>query len=870
MAKKLLFFILFTFGFSTSYASHNRAGEIVYRHISGLTYEITIYTYTIPPGSADTPILDVSWGDNTVQSVQRDKVIAINSGTQANVYKAIHTYSGPGKFIISFSDRNRNNGVLNMDDSFNTAVYVESAIIINPFINSPLGGNNNSVQLLYPPLDEACVDEIFFHNPLAFDPDGDSLVYSLIPSRGINGETIPSYVFPDKIGAGPENVITIDSQTGELIWNEPKEEGEYNVAMQIDEYRDGILMGYVVRDMQINVRSCTNRAPEFLGSNDTCIEAGSTLLLAIKATDPDSNNVSLSAFGYPLEKTSNTATFNQPNATIGIGNFQWSTTCDDIRKERHQVLFRADDGANPERLIALKTYNITVVGPAPKNPAASPVNNNIQLSWTKNNCSNAIGYYIYRRIDSIGFTPDNCELGVPEYTGYKLVATIEDINDTSLLDVNVYFGNQYCYMVTAFYPDGAESYASVEFCAIRSRIDIPVITKASIGVTSATIGEDTIKWFPPIQLDTLVGFTGPYQYQVEVWDTTSNSFTTVFTSTSNASLTALSTSYVHKNLNTVDYRYQYKVSVLNNGIKVGASDNASTIFLTSYATDNSVKLRWIEQTPWENDTFYVYQKRDVGSFQLIGKTSDTNFVATGLANEINYCFVIVAHGRYAALSNEPILNSSQQVCATPIDNVFPCAVPLTIDGSCELEQNSLTWQNGTLSCSGTDDVLFYNVYYSSLRSISPNTLLTTLAGASNISYTHVQENNIAGCYAITTIDSVGNESAKSNVVCIDNCPEYKLPNVFTPNGDGMNDTFKPVSSKYITDVVFTVFNRWGDVVFTTTDPDIGWDGKHSKTNKVVADGVYQYMVEVNKKTIDGIVAEKINGYLTLKSGGGNN
>jgi gliding motility-associated-like protein len=145
-----------------------------------------------------------------------------------------------------------------------------------------------------------------------------------------------------------------------------------------------------------------------------------------------------------------------------------------------------------------------------------------------------------------------------------------------------------------------------------------------------------------------------------------------------------------------------------------------------------------------------------------------------------------------------------------------------------------------------------------------------LAGASNISYTHVQENNIAGCYAITTIDSVGNESAKSNVVCIDNCPEYKLPNVFTPNGDGMNDTFKPVSSKYITDVVFTVFNRWGDVVFTTTDPDIGWDGKHSKTNKVVADGVYQYMVEVNKKTIDGIVAEKINGYLTLKSGGGNN
>ncbi len=47
---------------------------------------------------------------------------------------------------------------------------------------------------------------------------------------------------------------------------------------------------------------------------------------------------------------------------------------------------------------------------------------------------------------------------------------------------------------------------------------------------------------------------------------------------------------------------------------------------------------------------------------------------------------------------------------------------------------------------------------------------------------------LAGCYAVSAIDSFENESAFSAKICVDNCIMYELPNVFTPNGDGINDT----------------------------------------------------------------------------------
>ena len=108
-----------------------------------------------------------------------------------------------------------------------------------------------------------------------------------------------------------------------------------------------------------------------------------------------------------------------------------------------------------------------------------------------------------------------------------------------------------------------------------------------------------------------------------------------------------------------------------------------------------------------------------------------------------------------------------------------------------------------------------------------------------------------------------NESDFSNIVCADNCPYYFLPNVFSPNGDNINEKFISYPWKFIESVDFVVYNRWGIEVFRTEDPDINWDGKSSETDEPLADGVYFYSLTAYTIRLEGIVPEKFTGTVTI-------
>ena len=71
MIKKFFLLVLISFSFASLKATHNRAGEITYRQLSDLTYEITITTFTYTLSLADRPTLDVEWGDNTISTADR-------------------------------------------------------------------------------------------------------------------------------------------------------------------------------------------------------------------------------------------------------------------------------------------------------------------------------------------------------------------------------------------------------------------------------------------------------------------------------------------------------------------------------------------------------------------------------------------------------------------------------------------------------------------------------------------------------------------------------------------------------------------------------------------------------------------------------
>jgi len=504
--KKYILLLVSCFLLSASArATHNRAGEITYRKISNLTYEATITTYTKESSPADRPYLEIFWGDGSSDTIQRinEPGEMIGPDVKKNIYIGVHTYSTIGSYCMYFEDPNRNAGVINIPNSVNVPFYVSTCLYMNPFL-----GANNSPILLNPPIDDACINRVYIHNPGAYDPDGDSLSYELTVCLGYLGEPVPGYTLPPGIDVNP--------YTGDFTWNVPTAIGEYNFAMYIHEWRNGILIGTVTRDMQITVVSCDNNPPEIHTITDTCVEAGTLLEFMVYGTDPDNDYLTMTSTSGLYAYTGNPsppefpATFPQPVNGVGSvsAEFSWQTACSDVQLQPFTASFRVedDDDQNMVNLVDYHTVNITVVGPSPKNPAANPVGNTIQLSWDVSECPQAIGYKIYRRNGYYGFFPDHCETGVPAYTGYSYIGSVSGLNTTTYTDNNngagLLHGVEYCYMIVAYYPDGALSYASLEVCTDLVK-DIPIITNVSIITTDVTTGSDSVVWSKPTELDTV-------------------------------------------------------------------------------------------------------------------------------------------------------------------------------------------------------------------------------------------------------------------------------------------------------------------------------------------------------------------------------
>ncbi|MFZ4399875.1 MAG: gliding motility-associated C-terminal domain-containing protein [Bacteroidales bacterium] len=854
----LVFTLLFSFVAQT-FATHERAAEITYRRISNtsLQYEIKLVTYTYTPSPADRPQLDILWGDGSSGQIQRTSKVNLAGDVSRNEYIAIHTYPGVGTYKISMEDPNRNNGVINIPNSVNVPIFVETMLVISPFINP----KNNSPQLLNPPLDMGCVGSLFIHNPGAYDPDGDSLSYKLVKCRGAQGLEIPGYTFPQA-----STSFSINPFTGDLIWENPVMQGEFNVAILIEEWRNGVRIGYITRDMQILIAACNNHPPVIDPLPDTCIEAGDTLVFNVHASDPDGNTVTLSAVGSPFASSISPAIFNTTSGSPDVNSlFYWETKCEHVRKQPYQVTFKAKDDGSPVMLTAYRNRLITVVGPAPENLTATPAGNDIKLSWNKSFCTNAIGYKIFRRNGYYGYFHGYCETGVPAYTGYTQLVVVPNINDTSFLDNNggsgLLHGIDYCYIIIAYYADGAESYASLEACASLKR-DVPIITNISITKTNTINGNDTIAWSKPTELD-IIQVPGPYKYLIyRSGDFNGSNFALI------DSLSGLNdTIYSDNGINTEELPYSYRIDLYNdqtgNRFKIGSTHVASSVFLTLTPADRKIKLSWNFNVPWQNNYYIIYRKNPLTSvFDSIGTTTSSFYTDKNLINGTSYCYYVKSLGKYSIPNIiNPIINLSQQVCSIPIDQEPPCPPQLLVTPDCRIPANTLDWITND-SCAY--DILKLNIWYSPVLGGSLS-LIQTIYNPAVRHYIHSNIASIAGCYAISAIDSNNNIGSLSSLICIDidSCLLYHLPNMFSPNNDGINDLFIPYPYQGVEKIAIKIFNRWGRIVFETSNPDINWDGKEQKSKKDCSDGVYYYICDVYELRLQGEAVRQLHGSITL-------
>lgn len=845
------------------YATHQRAAEITFRHISGLTYEITLISYTFTPSQANAyrDYLPIKWGDGTSSEIPRVEIIHLPDSITYNRYLGQHTFPGSATFTISCEDPNRNGGIQNIPNSVNTPLYIYSILTISPFI----GGPDNSPILLMPPVDNGCVNQPFYHNPGAYDKDGDSLSYRLVPCRGTLGQVIPGYTYPSA-----SHSLTLNPVTGDLVWDSPKQPGEYNIAILIEEWRNGQKIGAVLRDMQIIVVACNNHPPVIEALNDTCIEAGKNLRFTVRSYDPDSNMVTLSGTGGPLLLSQSPAVL-EPNPSTGLGhtqaNFKWNTICEHIAKTPYSVFFKAKDNANPVNLVTIKTMNILVIGPAPENLNATPSGNTINLNWNTYSCANAVGFDIYRKADSTGYEPGYCQTGVPGYLGYSKIGAVNSLTQTTFLDDNggagLARGLRYCYLVVAVFPDGALSYASNEACA-KLKKDVAIITNVSVDQTDPANGKIYLAWSMPTEIDHQQA-PGPYKYLVY---RSKSDFPNQFTLLD--SLDNLTDTIFHDpGLNTQLYSFTYRVDLYNvtpgNRFIIGASQPATSMFLNLKPRDKKLILTWSDLVPWNNTQFTIYRENAGGQFDSVGTSVLPVFTDKGLTNGINYCYKIKSTGHYPieGIIN-PLINFSQQNCAEPQDVIPPCPPILSVTTDCESGTNKLRWQNPENDSCDMDIakyLIFFAPGYGTMQ------LIDSILNPLDSVYYHTPSVSFTGCYRLLAVDSTGNVSDSSLRACVDigECPGflYNLPNVFTPNSDNFNDLLHPFPYRGVKSVKIQIYDRWGREVFITEDPDIKWDGTDKTSKQPCSDGTYFYTGEVFEMTLNGISARPIHGSVTL-------
>jgi gliding motility-associated-like protein len=411
--KKLLLAVFccigaFLMSTQTVSATHLMGGNMTYEYLglnsgTGLyDYRITLKIYRLcDPGSSQLPNSTSlgAYQDNpgnpglkqrianaTLNLISQQAIVPPNAGASCSFAPNVCVEEGVYQTTISvpanttgyhfMADRCcRNNNIDNLNNPGATgqAYY---AYAPDPSID------NNSPTFAVPPVPFICANDTVSILNQAIDVDGDSLSYAFVtPYAGISSSGNPNpqapttYTWPiptvtytnnfsNSTPFGLNSYATIDPATGLGVYVSPNQ-GYYVVAIEISEYRNGVLIGISRLDIQIIVITCpTNPAP-VIASNQTTytIQEGQTLCLNVGYTDPNGDSLFLTHTGDIFNSTlvNPTATLaNVSGDSVISSQFCWSTSCNQGRTTPYQFSTSATDNGCPAK-VTNTVYTINII-----------------------------------------------------------------------------------------------------------------------------------------------------------------------------------------------------------------------------------------------------------------------------------------------------------------------------------------------------------------------------------------------------------------------------------------------------------------------------------------------------------------------------
>jgi len=357
--KKLIFILLFTIGtFVSSYATHIVSGNISYKNMSGLTYEISVITYTdLSSTAADRCEIEVDFGDGNKQMVARVNGVAC-SGTQnpcahcgesilvnfkENIYTLTYTYSSSGTYKISMSDVGRTSGIVNIPNSVQVPFFLETELVIPSSTVT-----NNSARALSSLIAYAQQGTAFHFNFPVLDLDEDILTYELVTPKGANGIDIPGYT---------SFTATIDPLSGEFSWSNFPAIGMYVFAIKVSECNANNTLGYTIYELAVYVQpsaasnsftGLSNWPTDFMGRYNTTISSNDSIELDITFSDVNaSSSIEIKAIGETFIN-GNLATFTTINSTATsiTKRFKWKPNSSNLRCAPYVISFRGESTVN--------------------------------------------------------------------------------------------------------------------------------------------------------------------------------------------------------------------------------------------------------------------------------------------------------------------------------------------------------------------------------------------------------------------------------------------------------------------------------------------------------------------------------------------